>query len=166
MTLRFALTCGLAGFAALAAAAPSWRTYVNERFGVAADVPADWRTEPPPANGDGAGFVSPDGGARIVVFARFPLETSPSQALDELATPREGERVVYMQRAARSLTLSGFSGDMIFYRRAILTCEDRVWNNFEITYPASQKRAYDALVAHVAGSLRGGQPEGMQCRSP
>ena len=58
------------------------------------------------------------------------------------------------------------TGDTIFYRRSMLTCADQVWNNLEITYPASQKRAYDALVAHVAGSLRGGRPEGMQCPSP
>jgi hypothetical protein len=166
MTLRFALACGLAGLAALAAAAPSWRLYVNERFGVGADVPADWRAEPPPANGDGAAFVSPDGSAKITVFGRFLLEASPSQALDAMAAPREGERVAYMKRGARSLTLSGLTGDTIFYRSAILTCGDKVWNNLEITYPVSQKRAYDALVAHVAGSLRGGRPEGMQCPSP
>ncbi|MGA2794897.1 MAG: hypothetical protein ABSE69_15475 [Roseiarcus sp.] len=159
MTLRFALACGFVGVAALAAAAQSWRPY-------GADVPADWRAEPPPSNGDGAAFVSPDGGAKITVFGHFPVEASLSQALDELATPREGERVVYMKRGVRSLTLSGLNGDTIFYRSAILTCADKVWNNLEIIYPASQKRAYDALVAHVAGSLRGGRPEGMQCPSP
>ena len=51
-----------------------------------------------------------------------------------------------------------------FYRRTILTCSDQVWNNVEFTYPAGQKQAFDALVAHVAQSLRGGEPAGMRCK--
>ena len=31
-----------------------------------------------------------------------------------------------------------------------------VWNSVSIEYPAAEKKAYDALVTHVAGSLKRG----------
>jgi serine/threonine-protein kinase len=164
MTMRrFAIICGLAAFASLAVAATSWRYYANDRFGVSAEVPANWREEPPPANDDGRIFDSPDGKAQIIVNGGFVMEESAALALETLAKPRGGERVTYTKRGALSVTLSGLSGDNIFYRRTILTCSGKVWNNLEINYPASEKAAYDGIVAHAAASLHGGAPAGMQC---
>ena len=142
---------------------PCAHAYVNDRFGVSVDVPADWRAEPPPENDDGRTFDSPDGAARILVYGGFQLGRSATQAMDEKARPREGERVTYLKRGARSVTVSGFAGSTIFYRRSLLTCGDQVWNTVEITYPASERRGYDRLVARLAASLRGSSPAGMNC---
>lgn len=161
---RVGLVCLFAAFAASASAAPEWRRYVNARFGVSADAPRDWQAQPPPENGDGATFVSPDGVAKILVFGRLRTEASLVQALESATEPADGEKITYIKRGARSFTASGLGGDLIFYRHAILSCADKVWNFVEIDYPIKDKAAYDALVAHVAASLRAGRPADMACR--
>ena len=164
MKLRLALICALVAAAGLAVAASAWRWYANDRFGVSADVPADWREQPPPENDDGRIFLSPDGKAQLIVNGGFVIAETPAGELEALATPRAGERAAYVKRGPHAVILSGTSGDNIFYRRTILTCSDQVWNNVEFTYPASDKKAFDALVTHVAQSLRGGEPAGVRCK--
>lgn len=47
----------------------TWATYVNPRFGVQIDYPADMFTPmPPPENGDGQAFVARDGASRFSVW--------------------------------------------------------------------------------------------------
>ena len=54
MHLRTATAALILALAVPAGAhAASFRTYVNERFGSTADVPADWAPAEAPANGDG-----------------------------------------------------------------------------------------------------------------
>ena len=53
------------------AKADVWRTYVNSKFGTTAELPLRWRMEPPPVNGDGRAFTSPDGRARISISGRI-----------------------------------------------------------------------------------------------
>ena len=57
------------------------------------------------------------------------------------------------------VVVSGTKGDSIFYRKSILSCRDQVWNSVSIEYPAAEKKAFDAIVTHVAGSLKAGQSE-------
>ena len=158
-----AILLALAGVVALLAQASPVGAYVNDRYGVSVDVPADWRADPPPDNDDGRTFHSPDGAATIVVFGNLQIGDSIAGAMDEMAKPRDGERITLLKRGARSLTVSGFAGAQIFYRRSLLTCGGQVWNNVEISYPASQKAAYDKVVAHLAASLRGAGAAGMNC---
>ena len=141
-------------------AASSWRSYHNERFGTTADVPADWRAGEPPENGDGLAFTSPDGERRSPSRA---ASTSPDTIAEAFAT-LEARRTT----ARRSPTITATSapsssparsGDRIFYRKSILSCRDKVWNSVSIEYPAAEKKAYDALVTHVAGSLKAGASE-------
>jgi hypothetical protein len=53
---------------------------------------------------------------------------------------------------------------MIFYRKALISCKDIVWNDVEIVYPAEDKAKYDSLVAHIAASLRPGSGYDAQCK--
>jgi hypothetical protein len=76
----------------------------------------------------------------------------------------KGERVTYAQRGARTVTVSGFQGDKIFYRHSILSCGAQVLSNVEFEYPADEKAALDPIVAHVVASLRSGVPAGMTCK--
>ena len=52
---------------------------------------------------------------------------------------------------------------MIFYKKSLLTCKGQVWNNLVIEYPAARKKQFDELVAHVAGSLKGGPGYWVKC---
>ncbi len=144
-------------FTAVAAAAPQYRTYANPRFGTTADVPADWKPDAPPANGDGLKFRSPDGRASITVSGMLNVYDTVEEAMAAYETPGEGEKITYRHRQARTLVVSGTRGDAIFYAKHMLSCGDQIWNSVYLDYPASEKAAYDALVTRVAQSLRPGR---------
>lgn len=144
-------------FFASSTLAQDWHVYSNPRFGTRAEVPRDWSIGPDPANDDGRVFTSPDGKARITVSGSLHVLDSIDEAMTLYQTPKDGERITYKRRGRRASTVSGIKDARIFYGRAILSCRDQIWNSVAITYPAAQKRDYDALVTRVARSLRGGQ---------
>lgn len=148
-------------FVSVAVAAPGWSAYHNARFGTTADVPAGWKMEPPPENDDGRIFVSPDGTARIIVSGILALSSPDEEMARKLEAPQGGV-ITYSRRGGRWAVVSGLKGDRIFYAKSILSCGDQVWNDLWIEYPAADKAKYDALVAHVAASLRSG--EGYQAK--
>jgi len=147
----------LLAFAAVATAAPQYRTYVNARFGTTAEVPADWRSDPPPENGDGLRFRSPDQRASITVSGSLHVYDTVEEALKAYEEPGEGEKITYRHREPRALVVSGTRGDTIFYAKHILSCGDQIWNSVHLEYPLAEKTAYDALVTRVAQSLRPGR---------
>lgn len=161
--MRTALLLAFAAAAAVAASASraeGWQTYRNDRFGATADIPSDWRMEPPPENDDGRIFVSPDGRAKIVVSGSHVVLPRDEEFRIRLE-PGEGETVSYRRQGRDWLVISGVDGDRIFYRKSVLSCRGEVWNSVSIDYPAAERKTYDALVAHVAGSLRGGAGYGI-----
>jgi serine/threonine-protein kinase len=143
--------------AAVATAAPQYRTYANSRFGTTADVPADWKSDPPPANGDGLRFNSPDKRASLTVSGSLNIYDTVEEGMKAYEEPDEGEKITYRHREPRALVVSGTRGNTIFYRKRILSCGDQIWNSVDLEYPAAEKTAYDAIVTHVAGSLRPGR---------
>jgi hypothetical protein len=145
----------LSGFAA-ATAAPQYRTYVNARFGTTAEVPTDWTADPPPENGDGLRFRSPDQRASITVSGSLQIWDTIDEAMKIYQEPQKGETITYRHREPRALVVSGTRGDTIFYARHILSCRDQIWNSVNLEYPAAEKAVYDALVTRVARSLRPG----------
>src|SRR5687768_14502973 len=113
MTRLLALLLLIVG---LPAAAETYRVYANERFGQTADVPASWRADPPPANGDGLIFRSPDGNAALTVSGSLNIADSVKEAMRDQGTPNDGENVTYRKTGKRDVTISGTKGDNIFYR--------------------------------------------------
>jgi hypothetical protein len=138
-----------------ASAEQGYRDYRNGRFGVSADVPSDWKAGPEPENNDGLVFTSPDGAATITVSGVLNADNAPAAAViaDEQHA-QDGETVTYRKASARQAVISGTRGNMIFYRKAILSCNDQILNHLSIEYPVAQKQAFDALVSHVAASMR------------
>lgn len=138
-----------------ASAEQGYRTYRNARFGVSADVPSDWKPGPEPENGDGLVFSSPGGSSTITVSGSLNADDTPaSEVMAEEQRAGDGETVTYRKASARQAVISGTRGSMIFYRKSMLSCGDQVLNHLAIEYPAAQKQAFDALVSHVAGSMR------------
>ena len=72
------------------------RPYLNARFGSYALVPKDWPSLPPPENGDGLIFVSPDQRARITVSGRFNLSPDDGPALSTQSA--DGFQLTYAKR--------------------------------------------------------------------
>jgi hypothetical protein len=148
----------LAGIAAAQSpvhAEDAYRSYHNERFGVSADVPRDWRAGRPPDNGDGLKFTSPDGTATLIVSGGYRIAASVAEALNSEQAADEGETVTYQTRAPRMAVISGMRGATVFYRKVVVSCKDQVMNHVSIEYPLARKQQFDALVAHVAASLHG-----------
>jgi serine/threonine-protein kinase len=146
----------LAGSATAAAAEGAYHVYYNARFGVSADIPSGWKAGPEPEINDGLVFTSPEGAATITVSGILNVDSSAAQAIADEQKGRDGETVTYRSKSARQAVISGTRGDMIFYRKLIISCKDQILNHLEIEYPAAQKQAFDGLVAHVAGSLHSG----------
>jgi hypothetical protein len=157
--LHKSLSCLLAAAAlwcGTPACAQTWKTYHNPRFGTTADVPADWRSDPPPENGDGLIFNAPDGSARLVVSGSLHVWDTVAEGMAVYETPEQDRNVAYRHREPRAITLSGTKGDLIFYEKHMLSCRDQIWNSIYLEYPAARKKDFDALVTHVAHSLRPG----------
>jgi hypothetical protein len=136
------------------AQADGFRLYSNPRFGATAEVPSEWRADPPPENGDGQIFRSPDGRGSLTISGILRVEATPEEAMKEEELPSEGENIAYHTHGRRLVVVSGFNGDKIFYRKSLLVCGDRIWSHIYLEYPAAQKTDYDAIVAHIAQSLR------------
>jgi serine/threonine-protein kinase len=144
------------------AQAATWRTYHNPRFGTTAELPADWVPQPPPENGDGLIFVSPDKRAEIAVSGILNIDAIAKEIASR-AEPNEDERVTYSKIGPSSVVVSGFKGeDRIFYRRSVTSCRNQIWNSVSIEYPASEKLTFDPIVQRVSASLRAGS--GWMCR--
>src|SRR5215831_17288985 len=103
----------LLAFAAVATAAPQYRTYVNARFGTTAEVPTDWKADPPPENGDGLRFRSPDQRASITVSGSLHVWDSIEEAMKIYETPDKDETITYRHREPRALVVSGTRGDTV-----------------------------------------------------
>jgi hypothetical protein len=148
---------------ATAAQAGGWQTYRNDRFGATADIPAGWRMGEAPENDDGRVFTSPDGRATITVSGIF-VALPRFQEFAIMTKPGDGETIDYKRQGRDWLVVSGRKGDRIFYRRSLLSCGATVWNSVYLDYPAAEKASFDPIVAHIAGSLRGGKGYGTDCR--
>ena len=139
----------VASLVAHATCAAEWRTYTATRFGAIADVPRDWVMDPPPDNDDGRVFRSPNRQAQIVIGGSYITDDVASALRDAVS----GIGLTYKRIGSDWAVASGVEGSRIFYRRSVIACHDRIINTVEITYPLSQKQAFDPLVEHVSKSL-------------
>ena len=147
------------------AAAADWTTYVNDRFGATADIPASYKAGEPPVNDDGLSFTSPEGDATIAVWGALATVTEESFAdyakrlvsYDE----NDGWKVSYTARKEDWFAFSGSKADRIFYEKIIKACNGDIANHVRLEYPAARKSEFDPIVAHVVKSLRSGK--GWQC---
>jgi hypothetical protein len=164
MLVKFSRIVIFAALAASPAFAADWRAYRNDRFGTSADIPAGWRMGEEPANSDGRIFTSPDGRATITVSGSYAVLPRAEEFALRLAAD-QGKTIQYKKQGRDWLVVSGRNGARIFYRKSLLSCGGEVWNSVSLDYPADEKAAFDPIVAHVAGSLRGGKGYGTgDCR--
>jgi hypothetical protein len=134
----------------------AWVDYVNPRFGAAVSVPADWKAEAAPDNGDGRSYTSPDGKSHITVWGNFDL--GDTTVMDTITAPKPQEIVTYKAIKPKLAVLSGTKGDMVFYRKHMLTCHGQVWVNLSMEYPVSMKTELDPVAARLSKSLHQGKP--------
>jgi hypothetical protein len=148
-----------------AALAGAWKSYVNERFGAAADVPADYKAGEAPENDDGLTFTSPEGDAQILVWgalATVNQESFADYSKRLVSYDRDdGWTISYSAGKDDWFAFSGSKGDRIFYEKIIQACNGEIANHVRIEYPAMRKVEFDSMVTHVAKSLH--SMKGYQC---
>jgi hypothetical protein len=139
----------VAALAASPACAEGWTRYCNARFGQCADIPHNFRSDPPPVNGDGLVFRD-SAGMSITVSAMY------NALNDTVASERQSEiellaAPTYQAQGSNWFVISGVKGDIVFYVKSFVTKSaiSHLW----IEYPAARKADYDSIVARVVKSF-------------
>lgn len=114
-------------------------------------IPSDWKEVPPSRGSNGRMFISPDGDSKIVFYAKHATLPVAAQ-LSGLGTVHGG-KITYERQGRTWIVVSGFFGNRIFYRKAMLACGGTAWHYMEFEYPAAQKRAFDELVTRSSAVL-------------
>ena len=159
--MRFVLALILA-LLSLPAPAQEWGRYVNERFGVAVDVPPGFAAGEPPANGDGLQFTTPT--AELAVFGSFldsgDFERDIAQRIDYAKS--DGWGITYQAVTPSWAVWSGKRGSRILYARAEPICGGAGIGAFQLTYMQADLKAFDPVVERLGRSLED-SGTGWQC---
>ena len=131
----------------------SWTRYRNARYGTAIDYMEFFEPDPPPENGDGQAFTSPE--ATFRVFGRYNLDSeTPQSYLAQLRADGAHPNVSLELVRGNRLTLSGVRGAAIYYESYIFS-KRGVIHSFMLEYPSKHKSDYDAMVRRMARSFSG-----------
>jgi hypothetical protein len=137
-----------------------WVTYTNPRFGTTADYPADLFTvlDPPPENGDGQGFRTPDGRARLSIYGTWNVERDTPQTYFSRNVDLAGTNITYKRVTDHFYVASGKRQGKIFYDRCNFSRDpEGIIDCLSISYPEQEKAAWNSIVSHLSGSLRAKQ---------
>lgn len=126
-------------------AAPGYASYTNPRYGFTALWPSFLRAQPPPTDGDGQAWASPDG--RVVLSAYGANNVFSYSPVQDEAADAHGISVTYSAISGNVVTVSGFkdNGSTIVYQRDVVgpgAIDTLYW-----TYPATQKAQWDAAIS-------------------
>ncbi len=114
-------------------------------------VPPDWKLLSEDATSHERRFVSPSGDAWLSLYARPPDESIEAHL--ERVRHHDHERITYERGGATWIVVSGYRGDRIFYREAMLACGGQSWHHLAFEYPADQKLAFDQFVTRASHAL-------------
>lgn len=161
--MRLLLAIGLALFAAPALAA-GWGHYVNERFGVEADVPPGFSAGVPSENGDGQTFSTPT--AQLAVFGSRIVDGDFESTVEQRMqwSRQDGWNITYQATTPSWASWSGKRGSRIFYARAIRMCGGELYGAFELEYASADLKAFEPMVERLVRSLREGG-SGWECQT-
>lgn len=136
---------------------PVWVTYAHPQPAFSLAIPAShFYAQPAPPAGDGAIFTALDGAAEIRAWAAYNvLDQDLAALLREALEQHGGDEVTYRRQGGGWFVLSGYSGEAIFYEKALLD-EEAVYH-LAVRYPAAQRDLYDPLLGTLAASFRAGE---------
>jgi len=121
-------------------------------------VPNGWRLLPPARGTNERRFVSPGGDAWLSLYADHAQGQSVGYHMQQVF--QNTDQITYERRGPTWIVVSGYKGDRIFYRKAMLACHGREWHHLAFEYPAAQKRAFDDFVTRTSYALQAYQDVG------
>ena len=114
-------------------------------------VPRDWQLQPPDPNWQGRRYLAPDGSAWLALYSSNAANDATARF--KAVAFADGEEVTYLRGERDRLTVSGFKGDRIFYRKVLLACGGTTWRHVALEYPAEAKTRFDRYVGNVSRSF-------------
>ena len=111
-------------------------------------VPRDWQLQPPDPNWQGRRYLAPDGGAWLALYSSNAANDATARF--KAVAFVDGEEVTYLRGERDRLTVSGFKGDRIFYRKVMLACDGTTWRHIALEYPAGAKSKFDRYVDNLS----------------
>jgi len=134
--------------------------YRNQRFGFTFDLPSDFVGGPPPEDGDGLRWTSPDGSASVTAFGEtnaFFGESAASALNDcKRALTSGGGHMTYSALKSNEYVCTGYTGDgAVHYEYGLVGTT----NLYEISwsYPRNDKSRWDAAVRRSVSSFKPGE---------
>jgi hypothetical protein len=111
-------------------------------------IPHDWIQETRQSESEPLRYRSPDGRVWLTLYS-----TAADKRRRLTLSGAENERITYRRVTPRFIAVSGFRGDLIFYRKSNLACNGTRWHHITLDYPAEDKLKMDRLVTRVAHSM-------------
>ncbi len=113
-------------------------------------VPNGWQLQPPDSKWKGKRFLSPDGAAWLATYSTPVTDQTIPKHMQAIAFV-EGETPTDLRGEQDWISVSGVKGeDRMFYRKAIIACDGRVWHHVAFEYPGAIERAMQRYVSHAS----------------
>jgi hypothetical protein len=126
-------------------------------------VPPDWQLQSADPSWKGQRFLSPDGRGWFTLYATAAEQNAIAAHMKEVAFV-DGEEITYIGGERNWIAVSGFKGDRIFYRKAVLACAGERWHHVAFEYPAAAKRKMDEFIKRASEMVHLTQNQG--CETP
>ena len=121
----------------------------RERLTPADAIPPNWQLQPADPNWQGKRFLSPDGSSWLATYS-FPVANEPIAKHMQSIAFAEGETLTYLRGQPGWIVVSGTKDDRIFYRKAAIACDGKVWHQLAFEYPSSQRQQMIPYVMRAA----------------
>lgn len=135
-------------------AASRWEHYVNTRYGVGIDYPADlFAADPPPPDNAGRGFEAKAAKARFSVYSHanaFGASREELEAEDVLSIDDDQPEKL---SGDNWYALIATTDSEVIVRRVLLSEGGAMVHRLEITYPKSSAKAFQPVVARMMESF-------------
>jgi RNA polymerase subunit RPABC4/transcription elongation factor Spt4 len=135
--------------------ASRWESYINTRYGVVIDYPADlFAIQPPPPDNAGRDFRAEQAGARFSIYSHANAMNFSVEELQAEDVLEIGDAAAVKQNGRDWYQIVAGKGDETILHRVLLSEGNTMVHRLEIATPKAGATAFGPIVARMAGSFR------------